>query len=395
MTDTFPSGSSARQFRLLALLLIPVLVLLVAVYFAFLRDDYALLAQDLRPEEANAIVAELKKEDVGYRIEQGGSAILVPASRADELRLAVLGSGIADPGSVGFELFNESDMGLTDFAQKVNYQRALQGELARTIMGMDGISYARVHLALPERSLFRTNRSEPRAAVTVVPKAGVALDDARIAGIQRLVASTITDLQVQHVAVLNQRGQLMTADPELGQADRMANASPVERGYAERIGRAITGFSPELGFDLEVTTVQRPAGAAGPAQLAADERDHAVRVVVFTPSSIAPELRGDLTRLIGEVIGVRPDWGDDIQFSLEPQAPIPGALPATATTAVSVPTDEAGMPTFEIGNWIELAALATALIGAAVFFLVARRRRKQQRELLVIRIREQLRIEAA
>lgn len=395
MTDLISANGSSRQLRLLAMLLIPVLAVLLAIYFVFLREDYALLAQDLRPEEANAIIAELKKEDVGYRLERGGTTILVPAGRADELRLAVLGSGIADPGSVGFELFNESDMGLTDFAQKVNYQRALQGELARTIMGMDGISYARVHLALPERSLFRANRSEPRAAVTVVPKAGVLFDEARIAGIQRLVASTVTDLQVQNVAVLNQRGQLVTADPELGRRDRMAHASPVEKAYAERIGRAIAGFSPELGFDLEVTTVQRPGGQGGTAQFAEGERDHAVRVVVFTPATIAPEMRGDLTRLIGEVISVRPEWGDDIQFSLEPQSSLPGIVPVARTAAAPADTNEVGLATFDVGNWIEIAALATAAFGGAIFFLIARRRRLYRRQQLYIRIREQLRIEAA
>lgn len=396
MTDISSTGGPGRQFRLAALLLVPVLAILLAFYLAFLREDFALLAQDLRPEEANAIVTELKKEDVGYRIEQGGTAILVPRSRADELKLAILGRGIADPGSVGFELFNESDMGLTDFAQKVNYQRALQGELARTIMGMEGITYARVHLALPERSLFRTNRSEPRAAVTIVPKAGVTLDDARIAGIQRLVASTIIDLQVHRVAVLNQRGQLLTADPEVGRHGRMEHASPLERAYAGRIGQAINGFAPELGFDLEVTTVARPAVASGTAQTSAGERDHAIRVVVFTPASITPELRGDLARLIGEVMGARPEWGDDIQFSIEPQVPTPvhGAAPVAESIANSTGKG-VPVPAFEAGYWAELAALATAATGAAVLFLFARRRRKQQREQLYIRIREQLRIEAA
>lgn len=396
MTDAASSSSASRQLRLLALLLLPLLAILIAGYFVFVRDDFSVLAQDLRPEEASAIVAELKKEDVTYKLEQQGSTILVPAARADELRLAILGSGIAEPGSVGFELFNESDMGLTDFAQKVNYQRALQGELARTMMGMDGISYARVHLALPERSLFRANRSEPRAAVTIVPKPGILLDPARIAGIQRLVASTVTDLEVQNVAVLNQRGQLMTTDPERGSLSRMDHASALEKAYAERIGQAISNFSPELGFDLEVTTMQRPAGADGLVAASSGKRDHAIRVVVFTPSSIAPEVRGDLSRLIGQVIGLKPEWGDDIQFSLEPQAPaVDGMPPAKSALAVSAASNEPSAATYDLGPWAELAGLASAAFGAAILLLLARRRRIQRRDQLSLRIREQLRIEAA
>lgn len=392
--DSQPQVSTrARQYRLVGLLLVPVLALLLVTYFMLIRQDYEVLAKDLRPDEANAIVAELKKQDVAYELAQQGSTILVPASRADELRVAIVGGGIVDSGSVGFELFNEADMGLTDFAQKINYQRALQGEIARTIMGMDGIAHARVHLALPERSLFRTNRSEPRAAVTVIPKPSIALDGARIAGIQRLVASAVTDLRVEDVAVLNQRGQLMTPDPDLAVPDRMAGASALEKAYAERVGRAISTFAPDVSFDIKVTTVQRPATAGDFEAATPGERDHAIRVVVFTPSSIQPEQQADLARIIAQVIGANHEIGDDIQFSLM-------TPPATAPPVVQVPVSNELREVSEDSSsgslpsrLIEGAALAAALIGAALLLWLARRRRLARREQLYVRIRDQLRLE--
>lgn len=393
--STIPAGpSSTAQFRLIALLSIPVLALLAFVYFAFLRTDYAVLASDLRPDEAGAIVQQLKKEDIGYKLSASGSTILVPDGQADELRLSIVAGGLADPGSVGFELFNETDMGLTDFAQKVNYQRALQGELARTIMGMDGIAFARVHLALPERSLFRQNRSEPSAAVTVVPKPNVALDGARIAGIQRLVASTVTDLRVENVAVLNQRGQLVTLDPEVTSPGRMANASPLERAYAERLERAIRAIAPELSFELKVTTVPLATGAFTGRRLPAPDRDHAIRVVMFTGALVAPEQQADLTRIMGQVIGANRDLGDDIQFSVMP--PISTAPPVDE----AVPVLERKPSGADNGNllpewWFETSLALGLALCLGTMFLIANRRRAARREQLYFRIRDQLRLEPA
>jgi len=371
------------------------LALLIAVYFAFFRSDYVVLARDLRPGEAGAIVQELKKQEVSYRLEAQGSTILVPASQADELRLSIVAGGVADPGSVGFELFNESDMGLTDFAQKVNYQRALQGELARTIMGMDGIAFARVHLALPERSLFRTNRSEPSAAVTVVPKPSIMLDAARIAGIQRLVASTVTDLKIEHVAVLNQRGQLMTSDAAQVAPDRMANATALEKAYAERIGRAISSFAPDLSFDLKVTNIQLSTGSGDADAARPDHRDHAIRVVVFTASPVAPEQQADLSRIIAQVIGAKLEAGDDIQFSL--MAPPAAALPiepaSISTAAQSMDHDKRTEPL--LSWWFEAILLVSFALFSLLGWWALRRQRLSRRERLYLRIRDQLRIEHA
>ncbi|MEO7680129.1 MAG: flagellar basal-body MS-ring/collar protein FliF, partial [Sphingomonas sp.] len=175
-----PAWAPPRQWRLIAVLLAGICLLLALGYYWFLRADYTVLYTGLRPADASAIVTQLDAKGLSHRLRDGGTTILVPADQVDTGRLAIAGSDVGAKGAVGFELFNKSDMGLTDFAQKINYQRALQGELARTIMTMDAVETARVHLAIPERSLFRTNRSDPKAAVEVVAKIGQTLTTERV-----------------------------------------------------------------------------------------------------------------------------------------------------------------------------------------------------------------------
>ncbi len=178
-----------NQMLLFGALFAAVVGLLALGYFLFVRADYVVLFQGLRPADASVVVTELDKRGTPYRLGDAGTTILVPEGEADAARVALAGSDAAARGQIGFELFNKSDMGLTNFAQKINYQRALQGELVRTIMLMDGVDSARVHLAIPERTLFRGDRAEPKAAVTVAMKPGQTADPARVAGIQQLVAA--------------------------------------------------------------------------------------------------------------------------------------------------------------------------------------------------------------
>ena len=164
---------SSRQQVFLALGTACVLCLVLgAVWFFALRTDWTPLFTQLRPSDAATIVADLDRKKIAYRLADGGTAILVPADQADSARLDVMTGDLPLKGTVGFELFNKSDVGLTDFAQKINYQRALQGELERTIMTLDGINSARVHLSLGEDRIFRDDRVPPKASVTIRMRKG-------------------------------------------------------------------------------------------------------------------------------------------------------------------------------------------------------------------------------
>src|SRR5436309_615976 len=167
------------------------LVVVLGLAWWVQRPLYRPLFTNLAEQDAGAIVEALRAEKVPFRLEDGGRAILVPAERLYELRLALASHGLPGGGGVGFELFDRQTLGQTDFLQRLNYQRALQGELARTISRLGGVESARVHLALPERSLFVGEDRRPSASVVVKLAPGRALSAAQIDGIVHLVAASV------------------------------------------------------------------------------------------------------------------------------------------------------------------------------------------------------------
>lgn len=287
--------STRPPLRFAALAFALLIAILIGGYFLVFRQDYVVLHDGLDPAEASAIVAELDRQKAPYRLAEGGSQILVPAQRADALRLSIAGANIPIRGVEGFELFNESDMGLTDFAQKIKYQRALQGELARTIMMMDGVAEARVHISMPERTLFRSEASAARAAVTVVFRSPDDQTPARIEGIQQLVAASVADLSAVAVVVLNSRGEPISPRAEI---ERVApNAPPgaaTEAALRETMFAAVRRAIPDEHFDLGVEevveTITPPANGEtativgeSPTPAPVTIRIRAIRVVTEAP----------------------------------------------------------------------------------------------------------------
>jgi len=171
-----------------------------------LRTDYAVLFSDLRPEDASVMAAELDKLKVPYTVADGGATLLVDKAQVHATRLKVMGKDLPLHGAVGLELFNNAEFGMTEFAQKINYQRALQGELTRTILSFPEVRDVRVHLALPEQGLFKQASSRPKAAITLTLRSGQALRPDQVNGIQRLVAASVPGLVAQEVTVVDQQG---------------------------------------------------------------------------------------------------------------------------------------------------------------------------------------------
>lgn len=198
----------ARSGVIAGVLLIVVLMGALA-YWAY-RPDYQVLFADINPRDAAAMTAELDKLKTPYQLADGGNTILVPREMVYKTRLALMGKDVPLQGAVGFEVFNNADFGMTEFVQKVNYLRAVQGELTRTILSIDGIRNARVHLAIPEQGLFKKALTKPKAAVTVTLKPGHVLAADQVAGIQRLVAASVPDIVAADVTVLDQHGVALT-----------------------------------------------------------------------------------------------------------------------------------------------------------------------------------------
>src|SRR6266699_26381 len=189
LVDFFRAQPPARRI-VLATTGVGSLVVVLGLAWWVQRPLYRPLFTNLAKQDASAIVEARRAEKVPFRLEDGGRAILVPAERLYELRLALASRGLPEGGSVGFELFDRQTLGQTDFLQRSNYQRALQGELARSISRLGGVESARVHLALPERSLFVGEDRRPSASVVVKLAPGRALSAAQIDGIVHLVAAS-------------------------------------------------------------------------------------------------------------------------------------------------------------------------------------------------------------
>jgi flagellar M-ring protein FliF len=253
-------------------------ILLAGAVFAWwaLRPEQAVLFSRLNEADAAGIVAELKKQKVEYQLDgsglaDGGTTIRVPAERVHDIRLSLMSSGTPIAGGVGFEIFDRQGLGATEQSQRVSFQRAMQGELARTIGALEGVAQARVHLVLPESTLFRRDRQEARASVSIILEPGVILQNAQIFGIQRLIAAAVPGLDIGRVVVTDQHGLTLSAADALtvGGATgegRLSMKREVEEYVTRKIvalldraygpGRAIVSVDATLNFDEVRRTVQ-------------------------------------------------------------------------------------------------------------------------------------------
>ena len=183
---------------------------LVAVTLWTQQPDMQVLYANLAVDDASGIIDKLKDAKVPYETTNGGTTILVPNAQVHDLRLEMAGQGLPHGGGVGYEIFDRTTMGMSDFVQKLNYRRALQGELARTITQMPEVERARVHLAIPERRLFATEQDRARASVVVSLRANQNLSKAQVQGVVHLVSSSVEGLQARDVTVVDGHGNLLS-----------------------------------------------------------------------------------------------------------------------------------------------------------------------------------------
>ncbi len=256
-----------RQKILGAALLLVTIGGLVALIFLTNQPEYRVLYKGLAQEDAAEIISWLKKEKVPYRLADGGATIKVPADRVYELRLQLASSGLPRGGGPGFELFDRRSLGTTEFVQHLNYQRALQGELARTISELEAVEEARVHLATPKESLFIEEEKEPTAAVVLKLKRGASLSRQEVKGIVHLVSHAVPGLKPENVTVVDSTGKVLyqAENPEEQLTQRqVAYRKTLENYYCQKIesmlsevlgpGKAIARVSVDLDFDREIVS---------------------------------------------------------------------------------------------------------------------------------------------
>jgi flagellar M-ring protein FliF len=181
-------------------------------------EAYQYAFTNLTPEDSSEAAGTLKTAGVPFRLEAGGSAVAVPASRVYDARLLLAGAGLPRGGGVGFEIFDRGDLGVSEFTQKVNLRRATEGELARTISRLAQVRTARVHLTMPEKGLFRDQDKTPSAAVVVNLQPGRALGEKEIAGIRHLVSAAVPNLPANGVTVVDGKGEVLSSEGSWGEA---------------------------------------------------------------------------------------------------------------------------------------------------------------------------------
>lgn len=229
-----------RRVALFCAAVLSVAAVVLAVSWAQ-REDYQLLFSNLAEADAAQVVQKLKDMKVPYRLD--GGRILVPAKAVYESRLQLAAQGLPQGGGVGFELFDRTSFGTTEFVQKLNYRRALQGELARTIMALGEVEQCRVHLAIPEKTLFvrEGESSRPSASVLVRLRAGRSLSPAQVDGIVHLVGSSVEGLSPQDVTVVDSRGNVLTRGG--GDATGLSTAQFEQQGaFARELEAKILGI---------------------------------------------------------------------------------------------------------------------------------------------------------
>ncbi|MFJ3460762.1 flagellar basal-body MS-ring/collar protein FliF [Achromobacter spanius] len=220
---------------------------IVAVAMWSSEPKYKVLFSNLDDRDGGAIVTALGTMNVPYRYNENGTALLVPADRVYDARLQLASQGLPRGGSVGFELMDNARFGASQFAEQINYQRGLEGELARSIEAMHTVQHARVHLAMPRQSLFVRERQAPTASVLLNVYPGRSLSDAQVSAISWLVASSVPELTAESVSIVDQNGRLLSSPLGEGRgmdADQLRFVREIEQRTVERI---LTILNPLVG----------------------------------------------------------------------------------------------------------------------------------------------------
>lgn len=302
------------------------IALLVGSWMWSQTPDYRVLYSNLSDRDGGAILASLQQMNIPYKMADGGGAIMVPAGQVYEMRLRLASQGLPRGSVVGFELMDGQKLGVSQFQEQVNYQRALEGEITRSIQSLSAVQGARVHLAIPRPSVFIREQQKPSASVLISLIPGKTLDPAQVSGIVHLISSSVPELPVKNVTVVDQTGNLLTAAGE-GSAThpgldptQLDFLHQVEQSYVKRIESilipivGVGNVKAQVAADLDFSMVEQTAESYKPNPV---PNDAAIR------SQQSSETIGDAGK---------------------PPSGVPGALSNQPPGAASAPITAAGAP---------------------------------------------------
>jgi flagellar M-ring protein FliF len=247
------------QQKLTTIIVLAMVASLVVVGWNWSRTpSYAVLFSNISERDGGAILSALQQMNVPYKFSESGGAILVPQHQVHDMRLRLASQGLPKGGLVGFEIMETQKLGLSQFIEQINFQRALEGELSRSIQSLAAVQGARVHLAIPKQTAFLRDEQKPSASVLVNVHAGRTLEPGQVAGIVHMVASSVPHLPTANVSVIDQNGNLLSA--ETGRqpggaldASQLKYVQEIESSYVRRIENILSPMVGPGNFRAQVT----------------------------------------------------------------------------------------------------------------------------------------------
>ena len=384
--EYFGSFGAASRVGLLVGLALLVLLTLAALWWV-LSPRYGLLFGNLQESDASEIVESLSAWKVPYEYTEDGTGLRVPEGQVHDTRMKLVSAGVPSGGHIGFELFNDSDFGATEFAQRVNYQRALQGEIERTISALPGVESVRVHLTIRRPGMFLGEKEASKASVALALAPGTSLDAVQVGGIRNLVASAVDGLSPEAVVLVGPNGALLAgaggADPATAHRERQGGYEQRVRERIQDLLRGVFGIEDftvtvdaQLNFDqvrevsesllphagnghglLVRKQVTRPAaggeGAATGSALENLEYVHGSRreevarapgrverlsIAVLVPAGLSKTEQERLEKLIAAAAGLDVERGDTLEIGVFDVAASAGLVVTEESVAVAGPT---------------------------------------------------------
>ncbi|MES2025020.1 MAG: flagellar basal-body MS-ring/collar protein FliF [Pseudomonadota bacterium] len=346
-----------------------VIAVMIALVLWSQKPEYRVLFSNFSDRDGGAIMSSLQAANVPYKFAEGGGAILVPADKVHEIRLKLAAEGLPKGGGVGFELMENQKLGVSQFLEQVNFQRALEGELARSIQSVGAVQAARVHLALPKASVFVRDQQKPTASVLLNLRQGRALDQQQVSAIVHLVASSVPELSPKNVTIVDQSGNLLSENNKPAGANTL---DPSQLKYVQELQQSITkriesiitpivgqnNIRAEATADVDFSTSEQAAEIYKPNQVA---NSATVRSLQTSESSNgganATGVPGALTNQPAPAATAPLDTtpppaapGTPAAVAGAPGAP--GAAAATAAAAQATPTQKDTTTNFEVDKTV-------------------------------------------
>jgi flagellar M-ring protein FliF len=314
----------------LAVAIAAIVAVIVGTILWSQQPDFKVLFSNLNEKDGGSIIAALEQQNIPHRLSNSG-AILVPGARVHEVRLKLATQGLPRGGNVGFELMENQKFGISQFAEQVNYQRGLEGELARTIMSIGTVESARVHLAIPKPSVFVREEQKPTASVMLNLYPGRTLDGAQVAGITHLISSSVPQLQSSNVSILDQNGTLLST---LKNRLTEAGLDATQLKYVREVENSIVGrieqiLKPVLGGDNFRVQIAADIDFSQSEQTAETFRPNT------TPdANVIRSQQSNETASVNEAVGGVPG-------ALTNQPPVPATAPLTDPATGNAPNQNA------------------------------------------------------